>query len=517
MIPAYVVEDFVDGRRDDHRSLKALKHADLDRLMAELRPPPKLYPKLGLHQKVCIALGIAYPRFSFWVDMGGGKTLITLELLRYWYKQGIVRRALVFVKSDKAFPTWEKQRVQYGIEDVPIVTLEGSSVQKWRQLERFGTGIVLLTYPGAVAMVSDRGGKLAKKAMTRLAKDVDAVIMDESTKCGNPGSLTHRLVRRLAKQVEVCHALAGRPFGRDPQMLWAQQLIVDGGDSLGETVGLFRAAFYKASDNEWAASDYAKNYEFRKALQPELTRLLQHRSITYASDECVDLPPLRAIVEEVTFDEELRAYYKLLVKQVMEARGNFREMKNAFIRMRQLSSGFIGYRDDETGQRAEVSFAGNPKLERMLELADELPEDRKAVIFYEFTYSGRRLHEELNKAGIGNIWLWGGNKDYRRDLELFTDDPKCRIAAVNSKVGAYSLDGLQVANYLFFYESPVPVIDRDQAQRRVLRQGQLRKVFQYDLVVKNTMDRRILQFHKEGQDLLKMLLHDPAVVLAGNS
>lgn len=114
------------------------------------------------------------------------------------------------------------------------------------------------------------------------------------------------------------------------------------------------------------------------------------------------------------------------------------------------------------------------------------------------------------------MWLWSGTKDAQGALRQFQSDPKQRIAVINEKIGAYSLDGLQdKASYLYFYESPISVIDRSQAEKRVVRQGQKQKVFMYDLVVKGTLDRRILQFHKDGGDLLAALRANPKQLLEG--
>jgi len=183
--------------------------------------------------------------------------------------------------------------------------------------------------------------------------------------------------------------------------------------------------------------------------------------------------------------------------------------------MRQISSGFVGFKNDESGEKAEVAFDENPKLERLLELLEELPEGHKAVVFYDFTFSGRTIVEQITaKLKRKPIWLWSGTKDSAKALNRFFTDESCTEAVINNRVGAYSLDGLQdVANYSFFYESPVPVIDREQAERRLIREGQKRTVFQYDLLLRNSVDARIRTFHKEGQDLFDALLRNPARTL----
>jgi hypothetical protein len=416
--------------------------------------------------------------------------------------------------------TWTRQIKQYGI-DVPYITLEGSSDEKWKQLDRFGDGLIIIHYPGAAAMCSrarkkrkaGRKLEISPTMLSRFAKRVDAVVFDESTRLGHRASLTSQLGRMLAKRVGIRYNLAGRPFGRDPTLVWQQQKLIDGGASFGPTLGLFQAAFCSEEENDFAG-EYARDYKFKKQMMPQFTRLLQHRSITYAEGECLDLPPYEAIIEEISLPSEAAAYYRNIVRGVRQAAGNFRELKGIFIRMRQLSSGFVGFKDDETGERAQIEFTVNPKLDRLLELVDELPQGRKLVVFYEFTWSGRRIVEALGRLGIGCIWLWSGTKDSDGSQERFMCDPGCEIAVINSRVGAYSIDGLQdVANYVCFYESPVSCLDREQAEKRLRRQGQRRCVFQYDLVVRGTKDQLILDYHKEGRDLFAELRRDAGILM----
>ena len=521
MIPSNLVKKFLEQPRDDHRWLKSLTHKDVDSVLASFRPVPKVNSKLRVHQKVCICLGIAYPQFGFWLDMGTGKTIIALELLRYWWECRRLNRAVVLVKNDKAFPTWKAQMKRWGI-DLPYVMLgNSSSEEKWTQLEDFKAGIIFLAYPGATALCSSKVQNtkgenrmaLDPKKVERLA-GLDALVMDESTCAGHKDSLTSKLCTKLRQRAKFCYALAGRPFGRDPTLLWSQYYILDGGATFGETLGLFRAAFFNEEDNPYDPKGFSKNYTFKTKMKDKMMRIAQHRSIAYAEKECIEVPDWSpSIIEEVLLPEEAKAYYKHVVEEVIAARGNLREMDNAFLRMRQLSSGFLGFKNSETDQKVEIEFAENPKLELLLDLLDEVPLDRKAVIFYDYTHSGRKIYEALRAAKRKPIWLWSGTKDSAAEQKRFQEDPDCDVAIINNKVGAYSIDGLQVANYVFYFESPVGVLEREQSEKRVKRQGQLHKVFQYDLVTKGTLDKRILDFHKDGADLLKALRQNPADLL----
>jgi SNF2 family DNA or RNA helicase len=250
------------------------------------------------------------------------------------------------------------------------------------------------------------------------------------------------------------------------------------------------------------------DYKFRPEMEGTLADFMQHRSISYASSECQSLPPVTRIVEEVRLPEDAAAYYQKAIEAIIAAKGNYNQAKNIFLRMRQLSSGFIGFTDDETGAKAKIVFPVNPKLDRLLELIEDMPLDRKFVVFHEFTHSGQVVSEAIKKMGIGCGWLWGGTKDSRSILDRFDNSKKMRGLVVNTKLGAMVLN-LQIANYEYVYESPVSVIDREQMDKRLFREGQECPGFLYDLVAKGTVDAKILQFHREGDDLLKALLRDP--------
>lgn len=520
MIPGAIIEDFLSRGLDSHLWIKRLTTKQLDEAISQLHPVPRFMPKLRRHQKACFLLGVSYPKFLFLLDMGTGKTLLSLTLLSYWFQVGLIKRALIFLTSDKAFLTWERQIREFGV-DLPIVSLEGPSTQKWKQLEAAKEGVALVPYPGALAMVSTsvsvkgkRKWKLDNKLVAKLSRWSEGLVIDESTRCGNHRSLTFKLLAKLKKTAEVRYALTGRPFGRDPTMLWPQYNLIDDGETLGETLGLFRAAFFEEKDNPW--NKYAKDYTFKHKLEPKLSRLIQNRSITYSAEECIDLPKVVPNTVYVTLPEGTRAYYKRLVDQLIEAKGNLREAKSVFLRMRQISSGFIGLKDEETGERASIEFEENPKLDRLIELVEELPAGRKAVVFYDFTLSGRKICDRLKDLGVKPVWLWSGTTDTRKELERFARDADCVVAVAQNRLAAMSLDGLQhVANYDMYYESPVGAIDRVQSERRLVRDGQKRTVFRYDLLMKNTVDDKIRAFHKEGMDLFQALMEDPAKFLLG--
>lgn len=521
MIDPRAIKQFLNEARDSFAWMKKISEAQLDRALKDqgfkVCNPER---PLRKHQKVGILIGLAHPQFAYWMDMGTGKTRIILELLNHFWKYEKLERALILMPSEEAIYGWIKQIKDWRI-DIPYIALGNSAtVEKWEQWDEFDNGLILATYPGLSWMMSEkkqvqnkRTGrtknkmKRSDKATRKITENLDAVIFDESTKTGNHQSLIYKNCRALCQNAYWRYALAGRPFGRDPQLVWAQQFLIDRGETLGETLGLFRAAFFKEKKNWFGGFDYV----FDKNKEPVLAQILQHRSISYASEECQSLPKVTKIIERVHLPEDVEGYYEKAVEQIRAAKGNHAIIKNVFLRMRQLSSGFLGYKDDETGEKAQLIFSKNPKLDRMLELIEEIPLDRKFVIFHEYTFSGQQIDRALNRMNIDHGWLWGGTIDSPKVQKRFDESPRMRGLIVNHKLGAMALN-LQISNYCIFFESPLSVIDRGQAEKRCFREGQIYPGFIYDLIVGGTVDELILKHHQEGYDIFQALIKNPRLL-----
>lgn len=508
-IPKKKVREFLRAPRDDYRPWKEFSSKELIRRKDTLEVRPPIWKKLYKHQRVCFLIGAKLGRFLFFLDTGSGKTLLSIALARWFRRKEKIKRVLVLVPYGITAAEWELEVEKHSPQTKCAVMDENSSADKWSQLEEGKAFFYVTTYMGLVRMCSTptkvkgrSGEKLILQAglVNRLMKLVDGVVLDESHVVGNKHALAFRICRQLRKTAKFFFELTGTPFGRDPTPLWAQAFLVDGGETLGPTLGLFRAAFFETKINFWGGQEH----KFKKGLTRKLNRLLAHRSIRYEADEAV-MPRVVPITIPVKLPTDAESYYQKLKDGLREARGNFIESKNLFMRMRQLSSGFIGYEDDETGNRAQFKFDRNPKLEQLIATIQSIREDYKIVVAHDFNFSGEEISKALDKEGIGHVSVRGHKKGGREARRKFERDPKCRVF-VCSTAAAYGLN-LQIAKYLVFYESPVPVILRKQMNRRVERQGSKHKrVFIIDLVVEGTQDRRILAFHKQGKDLFEEIV-----------
>lgn len=507
MIDPQAVQRHFARMWDDHLWMKTLTDKELDAELAALNPPPRFRVPLWRHQKVGFLLGVAYPHFSYHLDMGTGKTGLALSLLDYWFFIGLIRKGIIQTPTDEVSDGWEEEMERI-TPSMPRVLLKGATDNKIAELAAFKQGAIVGTYAGMAWLMSERHRHKNKKKdeLVMVPKLVDAVfdgvgalVNDESTKVGNHDSLYFKIANRAADKVPILYNLTGRPYGRDPSMAWSQFYLLDRGETLGPTLGLFRERFFKKRK---AHFHRGHDFKFDKTRLPELQRVMGHSSLRYDADECLDMPAELPIIKRLRFDEEAATYYANVKKEVADAKGNYRVLKSAFIRMRQIASGFVGMRDDETGDKIEIEFPDNPKLDYLMQWLKEIPEGRKALIFHDYTHTGRMIGRELTAAKVRHNWLWGGMKETWQDIKREFDkaDSGLDVLVINSRKGALGLN-LQAANYTYVFENPVSCIEHDQMKRRTRRGGQKRRCFYLYPVIRGTADERILEFHKEGKEL----------------
>ena len=497
-------KDFLARQRRDYNEYKKLTTEQLEEKMLALPVQPPIWYKLTKLQKVCFIIGAETHKFCFWNSTGTGKSLLAIALIRYFRRLGIVKHALILVPNRINKSEWQRELIKHSPKSSNLI-LEGSSEDKWKALEASEDLFVFETYAGLSHMVCTKEKKkkgageelvLDPKKMSRLVDHFQCLIADESVNVGHRTSLPFRYCKKLSKTAPVVFTMTGTPFNRDPTLLWAQMFLVDQGHTLGETLALFRATFCTEKENYYSGFP---EYKFNEAQQKLLNKFISNRSIAYPADEG-SLPKCVPIIKSVRLPKDALTYYDRFKRDLIEAKGNFTETKNAFMKLRQISSGFVGYEDDETGERAKFEFPENPKLEMLLSILKTIPSEDKVIVFVDFNYSGERILKVLKENKISADLLYGKTKNAERVRDGFVNDPKKQVLILQNTLGVGL--NIQVARFACFYESPVSAIDRKQCEGRFIRQhSAFKTVFQYDLVVENTVDSAILDFHAEGRDL----------------
>lgn len=515
MINKKVVKEFLARKLDNHDWLKSQPRV---KLFAEFKNELKLLPTLStlwVHQLVCLLLLITLKRFMLHIDMGGGKTSIVLYSILLRKLQGEAPLAIVFVPYITAVDTWiEECKLRTpGLKLVPLI---GSTIQNLRLLEERDGDVFVICYASAVAMLKEdlpskkrkrRTWTIDPKNTRKVFNGFDTFVADEIHKCSNIQSLTYRMCRAISLRCEYGMGLSGTPFGKDVEDIWSQFYLIDFGETLGVTKGLFQEAFFNETLDFFSGF---KTYKFDKKRMPLLNQIIKHSSIHYAADEMHDLPVKRYIKRKLKLPTAIEGYVSIAAAQFIAAiksndkTNRFRVAEASYLQLRQLASGFMTV-DGQNNAKVKVSFDNNPKLDLLEEYIDAMPYGCKMVVFHHFVYTNQLISDRLKAMKIKHGRVWSGQKDIMGELRRFREDDNCTVLVLNDQSGSSSLN-LQHANYMFFFEEPDSPINRQQGEKRIYRAGQLKPVWIIDPFMEGTVDERIFYSNQQGKKLLDELL-----------
>lgn len=501
--------------------IKELSPQELSELLNSFEPIPELPDYLYRHQLEMFSLGVDLKEFVFLADVGLGKTLLTLTLLDYIIRQqGSARRALICVPNTVLINHWYMQGQQH-TPKLHVHELLGSSKERLHDIETVQADVFVITYAGLVAMLKKsipnpkKKSKIEfvvdKKAVAAVAAHFDVSVYDELHRLLSWKSMTYEICSQLSQTMTYRFGLTATLLGRDPNVVWPQYNCIDLGKTFGKTLGIFRAAFFKEKINYWGGYEYT----LKKDKMDVFNKFIKNRSITYKTNACNDLPDLTTVDYCVDMPKEYREYYTDVITTVITANKELVKTKNAFIRMREITSGYAGFYNQEdvdleleNKTKEFIIFTENPKLDMLEELLDQIPDDRKVIIFHVYIKTGELITQRLaslsKNSRFKHVWLYGKTKDKVKTLNEFKFG-KTNILVCNVDSGGTGLD-LPMANYMIIMESPVSPISHHQMLGRIQRPGQKFPMFVYNILMKNTVDEKIKDFIKQGKDYYKALI-----------
>lgn len=513
MIDPTAIRTYLNKPTRDYDWAKALTDQEIADALAEYRTPLVFTLPPFHHQYVCVLIGMVLRSFAFLTDMGSGKSKIVLDIIVNRMRQDpSIRRSIIFAPYLLHLESWREQ-IEKHAPSLSYKILDGSSKARIRDIEKGSEQLYVLNYGGLVALCTSRPPKGVKKTrftkrqqikdevVEILARVFQLVVFDESTAFKNHQSLTYLVAAELARMIPYRYCLTGTPFGKDPHDLWSQFYVLDFGETLGPTISFFREAFFKTKQNYWGHWEHT----FDKKKTGILGAKLKNRSICYAIEECIDLPPKIYNKTVVHWGTDGREYYEK-IRQALKtaAKESGMDSDGHFMQARQATSGFIQHKLG-SGEKRLIEFTTNPKLDALVQMIELAPPTAKLVVFHFFIPTSTLISRRLTKEKIKHVCIWSGTKDKAGTLNTFLQKPDYRVLVINEGIGAMGLN-LQLANYVIFFEPPIDPITREQAERRIYRPGQTNTCFYYDLIMQGTVDEKIYASTKAGKNLWSEVL-----------
>jgi SNF2 family DNA or RNA helicase len=321
----------------------------------------------------------------------------------------------------------------------------------------------------------------------------DYIVLDEAQVIKNAGSVTAKAARLLQGRRRL--ALSGTPIENHLGELWSLFEFLNPGMLGG--VSLFKKHLRSRESLDDGARALLARY-----LRPFILRRTKEQVAPELPDKVEQTLFCQLEPGERRRYDELKRYYQAALQRRIETEGRGKakiQVLEALLRLRQAAC-HPGLLDKKSLNRPSA------KLDLLLQhLEDVVAEERKALVFSQFTSLLQILRTRLEQLGFVYEYLDGRTRDRARRVKRFQQDPECRLFLISLKAGGLGLN-LTEAEYVFLLDPWWNPASEAQAIDRTHRIGQDKKVFAYRLIAKNTVEEKVLELQKSKRDLAEAII-----------
>lgn len=483
-------------------------------------------PPLKPYQIEDINAGLRQSRLAYFLEMGLGKSYISINVLDYHYSKGNLDKVLIICPSEGLY-NYKREMVRFSnhfTED----TIEIANRTNRDPFSHTDTNVVIMTYR-TFLMISDdhykaKTGKSGRGVNYR-TPTIDlstwgtnrAIILDESHSIANPQSRQSKVIHLHKDYFEYRYIMTGTPTPNIFTQIYSQMKFLD------QTIIPY-------SYQQWVAevanvgnrfSKYAVNYVYKDKQEKEESRFASWIIRRKLKDE-IDLPPLYMQKIYLELPEKQKQIYQELVKHTLKV---LKEEDGRIIpkKVQQLFPYLSQALDDPILLKDKISpdsrilyqlvnkwkFTESAKYEAVESLLHKYIEeqDQKVVVF---DYHPKIL-DELNKnfQKYDPLILHGEikppkgmQKDEYRDhlVELFKTSKKHKVFFVNAKMLTVAVNLTEIRRVIY-YSRDYSYLTWSQTKARFHRNGQTESVIVNPFIYDKSLDVRLDKALEAKKDL----------------
>lgn len=419
--------------------------------------------KLHPYQEHCVDWILSHNQAGLFLDMGLGKTLISLTAIDYLYTFGAVNNVLVIAPLAVAERTWSDE------------------IDKWEHLNH-------LTYSKVLGSERQRKGALQKPAdiyiinrenVVWLAdlyqKDwpFDMVIIDELSSFKSSKSKRFKALRKVRPKVKRIVGLTGTPAPNSLIDLWPQMYLLDMGERLGKSITRYRNSYFKPDRMN---GHIVYSYKLLPKADEEIYDKIDDICISMKAKDFLNLPKRTDNLVPIELNKkEFEAYKTLERDYVLSLDESDITASNAAVlsgKLLQMANGAVY---DEDGLTQVFHDAKLEALERIIEDSQGQP----ILVFYNYKHDLERIQKRFKEAKLldvkdGDIEKWNN-----KEIPILLAHPQSAGHGLNLQYGGHIIVWFGLTWSLEYYQ---------QANARLDRQGQTEPVIVHHLVTKQTYD-----------------------------
>lgn len=422
------------------------------------------------YQDFSIQKIIDNPAAGLFLDMGMGKTISTLtaiaELLHNYFE---VTKVLVIAPLRVAKYTWTDEIEKWDhIRYLRTSKILGTKKERLAALEK-DADIYLINRENVVWLVEELKDEWP----------FDMVVIDELSSFKSTKAKRFRALRKVRPFIKRMVGLTGTPAPNGLIDLWPQIYLLDQGERLGKTITGFRNRYFVPG-----AGDPSKHVVYdwipKKEAEENIYKKIEDICVSMKSVDYLDLPERVDHTVEVELSQKARSQYDQLEKDLLLpfADGDVVADTAAVLsnKLLQLANGAI------YDENKEVQFVHDDKLDALEELIEQA-NGKPVLIFYNFQHDMGRILERFKDAvkleTDEHFQKWN-----KGEIPILLTHPASAGHGLNMQDGGNTIIWFGLNWSLELYQ---------QANARLHRQGQKSMVNVFHLIVKDSIDEKVMK------------------------
>lgn len=421
------------------------------------------------YQKTAEDWILSHRRCGLFLEMGLGKTVITLTAVKKLIEDFAVTKVLVIAPLRVAATVWaEEARKWDHLQGLRCVKVLGGRPEREAAL-REDADVYIINRENISWLV-------AHQAKTK-KWPFDMLVIDELSSFKSPKAERFKALRRTLPAVRRVVGLTGTPSPNGLLDLWSQIYLLDRGERLGKFIGRYRDEYFLPGQRNGAI---VYNYVPRAGAPKEIYARIGDICMSMTAADYLTLPDRRDINYPVSLTFRAQQAYERLERDlVLPIADAAITAQNAAVltgKLLQLSNGAIY---TEESNYIQIHDAKLDALEDLIEAANGEP----VLVYYTFQHDAARIMRriptarKLSTPQDVNDWNSG-------TVPVMIAHPASAGHGLNLQAGGHIIIWFGLTWSLELYQ---------QANARLYRQGQDKPVTIYHVITKGTVDEEVLK------------------------
>lgn len=328
------------------------------------------------YQRFAIEKIIELPEAGLLMDMGLGKTVITLTAINFlMYDMFEVSKVLVIAPKRVAEDTWTTEAGKWDhLQHLRISRVLGNQRERLAALAA-DADVYVINRENVVWLVEQ----------CRKTWPFDMIVVDELSSFKSNQAKRFKALKQVRPLASRFVGLTGTPAPNGLLDLWPQMYLIDRGERLGKNITGYRNRyFYPGKSNGYVVYSYEPKPGAEEAIHKKISDIC----ISMKADDYLHMPELIVNDIPVYMDQrETDRYRELEREKLMAVDGEQITALNAaavYNKLLQMANGSV-YTDDNT-----VVDIHSKKLEALAEILDT-SNGQSVLVFYNFRHDYERL------------------------------------------------------------------------------------------------------------------------------